>query len=93
MSADKPDFYRSESSCGDFAYTDIEIDRTEEDRMGVSHAIGRKKRRIKDTFAARNLQPRKKNTDVIVEQRTSEDGFRLELSRIIHAKKRGIDEV
>ena len=55
--------------------------------MGVSHAIGRKKRRIKDTFAARNLQPRKKSTDVIVEQ------FKLELSRIIHAKKRGIDEV
>lgn len=61
--------------------------------MGVSHAIGRKKRRIKDTFAARNLQPRKKSTDVIVEQRTSENGFKLELSRIIHAKKRGVYKV
>lgn len=69
---EKPDFCRSKSSCGDFAYTDIKIGSIEEDRMGVSHAIGRKKRRIKDTFAARNLQPRKKSTDVIVEQRTSE---------------------
>lgn len=90
---EKPDFCRSKSSCGDFAYTDIKIGRTEEDRMGVSHAIGRKKRRIKDTFAARNLQPRKKSTDVIVEQRTSENGFKLELSRIIHAKKRGVYKV
>lgn len=60
--------------------------------MGANKTIGKKKR-IKDTFAARHLQPRKKNTDVLVKQRVSENGFRVELSQIIHAKKGGVYKV
>ena len=59
--------------------------------MGVNNAAGKKKR-IKDTFAARHLQPRKKNTDVLVKQRVSENGFRLELGRNKKKKKRGIEK-
>lgn len=45
--------------------------------------------RIIDTFAAWNVSPGKKTTDVIVEQRAAQDGFKLEVGRRIHAKRNG----
>lgn len=47
-----------------------------------------KRSRIIDTFAARDLQPGKKITDAIVEQRAAKDGFKLEISRRMHAKRK-----
>lgn len=44
--------------------------------------------RIIDTFAAQDLQPEKKSTDEIVVQRAAKDGFKLEISRRMHAKRK-----
>lgn len=54
--------------------------------MGIAR-VGRT--RIIDTFAARNISPGKKTTDVIVEHRAAQDGFKLEVGRRVHAKRKG----
>ena len=59
----------------------------------MNGVLKEKRSRIIDTFAARDLKPRRKSTDVIVEQRDAKNGYKLEISRKLHAKKRGIDEV